>query len=280
MLIAAANPDNILSVISQEILQMMTANESLFTSMGTTIYRAFALISIVWFGIETMLSGRGFQPSKFASLVMLLAFGFAMTTYYSNPIPVIGYSFSHLVTDETHSLSTQIEQATTAQVMTAMGNELSQMQTPSVAAILDLMVDIRYFVILFVLTGAELALVLIISFGFAAQAVCVLLGPVFIPFFIVPQLEFLFWGWFKAFLQFSFYSVVANAYVYVFGSALLNFWNSHNQPLTTEYAAEIFVEVVIIQLLFIFGLIKVPSLVAALFSGSNSGLGFRLQSLS
>lgn len=280
MFLAAANPDNILAVISQDILQMMTANENLFVSLGTTLYRAFALISIVWFGVESMFSHRGFEAAKFANLVMFLAFGFAMTTYYSNPIPGIGYSFSHLITDETHTLSTKIEEATTGQVITAMGTELSQMQTPSVSAILDFLVTVRYFVIMFVLTGAELALVVIISFGFAAQAVCVLLGPVFIPFFIVPKLDFLFWGWFKAFLQFSFYSVVANAYVYVFGSALLNFWNSHNQPLTTEYAAEIFVEVVIIQLLFIFGLIKVPSLVAAIFSGSNGGFGFRVQSLS
>jgi TrbL/VirB6 plasmid conjugal transfer protein len=280
MLAAAANPDNLLSTIAQDILQMMTANESLFTSMGITIYRSFALISVVWFGVETMLSGRGFHPAKFANLIMLLAFGYAMTTYYSNPIPGIGYSFSHLVTEETHSLSSQIEQATTGEIMTAMGTELSQMQTPSVSALLDILVPIRYFVIMFVLTGAELALVVMISFGFAAQAVCVLLGPIFIPFFIVPKLDFLFWGWLKAFLQFSFYSVVANAYVYVFGSALLNFWKAHNQPLTNEYAAEIFVEVVIIQMLFIFGMIKVPSLVAAIFSGSNGGFGFRVPGLS
>ena len=31
-----------------------------------------------------------------------------------------------------------------------------------------------------------------------ASAVCALVGPLFVPFFIVPTLEWLFWGWLKA----------------------------------------------------------------------------------
>jgi type IV secretory pathway VirB6-like protein len=55
----------------------------------------------------------------------------------------------------------------------------------------------------------------IIAYGFIATAVCVLLGPVFIPFFIVPKLEWLFWGWFRCFLQYAFYQVIAAAVVFV-----------------------------------------------------------------
>ena len=38
----------------------------------------------------------------------------------------------------------------------------------------------------------------VIAFGLIASAVCALLGPLFVPFFIVPKLDWLFWGWFKA----------------------------------------------------------------------------------
>jgi hypothetical protein len=36
----------------------------------------------------------------------------------------------------------------------------------------------------------------VIAFGLIASAVCALLGPIFVPFFLVPKLDWLFWGWF------------------------------------------------------------------------------------
>src|SRR5260370_8251574 len=53
------------------------------------------------------------------------------------------------------------------------------------------------------------------AFLVGATAVCILLGPVFIPSFIVPQLDWLFWGWLKAFIQYSFYQVLAAGVLYI-----------------------------------------------------------------
>ena len=44
----------------------------------------------------------------------------------------------------------------------------------------------------------------VVGYGYIATAVCVLVGPFFIPWFIVPKMDWLFWGWFKAFIGFSF----------------------------------------------------------------------------
>jgi len=84
--------------------------------------------------------------------------------------------------------------------------------------------------VLVLIVLAQAAIYAVIAFGYIAQAVAVLLGPVFIPFFIVPQMEWMFWGWLKSFLQYSFYPVVANAYLYVFGNFLLNFFTVHPPP--------------------------------------------------
>src|ERR1700733_10291412 len=70
----------------------------------------------------------------------------------------------------------------------------------------------------------------VIAFGLVSEAVCVLVGPIFIPFFVVPNLEWLFWGWFKAFIQYAFYPVVANAFILVFGEMLINFLDTHPSP--------------------------------------------------
>ena len=73
-----------------------------------------------------------------------------------------------------------------------------------------------------------------IAFGYVAAAIAVLLGPIFIPFFIVPHMEWLFWGWLKAFVQYAFYPVVANAYLFVFGNLLIHFVDSHPPPTTAR----------------------------------------------
>ncbi len=62
----------------------------------------------------------------------------------------------------------------------------------------------------------------VIAYGYVAAAVCVLIGPIFIPWFIVPKMDWLFWGWLKAFIGFSFYQVVASAFIFVFAKVLAN----------------------------------------------------------
>ena len=56
----------------------------------------------------------------------------------------------------------------------------------------------------------------VIAFGLIASAVCALLGPIFVPFFIVPKLDWLFWGWLRSFIQYSFIPVVAIAFLMIF----------------------------------------------------------------
>jgi hypothetical protein len=56
-----------------------------------------------------------------------------------------------------------------------------------------------YVVVTILLAAAQAVAIVVIAYGFIATAVCVLVGPVFIPFFIVPKMEWLFWGWFRCF---------------------------------------------------------------------------------
>ena len=57
----------------------------------------------------------------------------------------------------------------------------------------------HYFLILVAIIPAQMAVFAVIAFGYVAMAVIVLVGPIFIPFFIVPPLappegEWMFWG--------------------------------------------------------------------------------------
>ena len=92
------------------------------------------------------------------------------------------------------------------------------MEQPCGPSMLDITQLVRYYGIVIVLSFAQAAVLAVISFGFVAVGVCALVGPVFIPFFIVPQMEWMFWGWFRTMVQYAFYPVIGNAFVYIYGT--------------------------------------------------------------
>ena len=50
-----------------------------------------------------------------------------------------------------------------------------------------------------------------VIWGYFGLALGLLLGPIFIPWLMVPQLSWLFWGWLKTVVMYSFYAAVAAA---------------------------------------------------------------------
>jgi hypothetical protein len=99
--------------VTAAVLDLLTRDGDLFLSLGTHLFRGLAVIVIVWFGIQTALGsaeGRGSLPvNHLASLLLTMAFGFAMITYYRAPLPGLGLSFTQLLTDQPIFLARQLE---------------------------------------------------------------------------------------------------------------------------------------------------------------------------
>lgn len=251
---------------------LMTSHAALFQALGLHLFRGFAVILLAWFGIKSALASAsghaGFQLDRFASLVLTIAFGYAMITYYANPIPVIGISFYRLITDQGANLAKQIELATIQDVKQRLDSMYLSLESPTM--IFASALEILHFVILVLgISLAEAAAFAVIAFGYIASAIAVLVGPVFIPFFIVPQMEWLFWNWLKALFQYAFYPVIANAYVFVMGSMLNHFVDSHPPPYDSGGMALLFLPLVFLLFAFTYGVLKIPSLVNSIFSGRS-----------
>jgi hypothetical protein len=257
------------------LTQLMTQNASLFETLGQNLFRGFAVIMIAWFGIKSALgsasSGHGpaFHFDQLASLLMTIAFGFGMINYYSQPLPGIGVSFYHLFIDQGLSLSNQLNHALVQDIWDRLTGIYWGMETPGLTIVLNILEVLRYAVTVLCLLLAQAAIFGVIAFGYVAAAVAVLLGPVFIPFFIVPGLEWIFWGWFKSLLQYAFYPVVANAYLFVFGNLLIHFIDSHPPPYDGATIAVLFFPLVLLLIAFTYGILKIPSLVNSLFTGRS-----------
>lgn len=255
------------------LTDLMTTHSALFQTLGLHLFRGFAVILIAWFGVKAALASasgghHAFRFDQFASLLLTISFGYAMIVYYSNPIPGIGTSFYRLITDQGANLARQLNVATVQEVKQRLDTMYISLESPTmlVASVFEIL---HFVILVLAIIVAEAAAYAVIAFGYIAAAITVLVGPIFIPFFIVPQMEWLFWNWLKALLQYSFYPVIANAYVFVMGSLLNHFVDSHPPPYDGGNMALLFLPLVFLLLAFTYGIVHIPSLVNSIFAGKS-----------
>jgi hypothetical protein len=266
-------PTDFLGFIFQAINNLLTQNLGFFDAMGQNLFRSFATILVAWHGIKAALaaaSGRHpFHFDHLASLLLTISFGFAMVNYYSTPIPGVGTSFHNLVTNESEFLANEINQAELQTVVTQVADFESRMDSPGWG---DFLGTAIYVVVTILLAAAQAIAIIVIAYGFIATAVCVLVGPVFIPFFIVPKLEWFFWGWFRCFVQYAFYQVIAAAVVYIIGNLITGALRlPPGGAISTAELLGWFPVLFVTFLAAIYALLKIPALTSHLFSGTSGG---------
>jgi hypothetical protein len=262
-----------LQFLYQAINDLLTQNLGFFDAMGQNLFRMFATILVAWYGIKSALSAASgkytFQFDNFASLLLTISFGFAMVNYYSTPIPGIGSSFHNLITDEAQFLANRINQSELQTIVDRIGEFEARIDSPGVTDFLGIIV---YAVVIILLAAAQAISVVVIAYGFIATAVCVLVGPIFVPFFIVPNFEWLFWGWLRCFLQYAFYEVIAAAVVYIIGNLIIGVLTL--QPVGTISTLQLIGWFPVLFITFvssIYVLLKVPALTNHIFSGTAGG---------
>lgn len=256
------------------LTSLMTTHASMFQAVGLNMFRGFAVILVVWFGIKSALSSasgghHGFQFDQFAELLITIAFGYTMITYYSQPIPGFGVSFYHLIIDEGTNLANQLNNGIVTELYTRLNQLYFDIEQPGLSIAINVLEVIRYAITILAIVAAEAASFVIIAFGYVAAAIAVMLGPVFIPFFIVPKMEWLFWGWLKSLMQYAFYPVVANAYIFVFGQMLIHFVDGVPPGYDSAKVALLFFPLLLMLIAFTYGIVMIPSLVSSLFSGRS-----------
>lgn len=262
-----------LQFIYQAINNLLTQNLGFFDAMGQNLFRMFATILVAWYGVKSALSaasGRHYLHfENFAALILTISFGFGMVNYYSNPIPGIGSSFHNLITDESQFLANRITQQQLQAVVDGVSDFESRLNSPTFG---DFLGTVIYVVVVIILAAAQAIAIVVIAFGFIATAVCVLVGPIFIPFFIVPKLEWLFWGWLKCFIQYAFYQVIAAAVVFVIANLILGVLRlGPPGTVSTSQLIGWFPVLFITFLAAIYALLKIPMLTNHIFSGSSGG---------
>src|SRR5260370_15525061 len=134
---------------------------------------------------------------------------------------------------------------------------------------------IVYFVVQFLLDMLAAIISAILAYGAIAATIIGLLGPIFIPFLVFDKLDWLFWGWLKAYLGFSFYKVVAAATMSVLSHVLTNYYIQLGQSLSDpSMMVQTLPLLVLLVLVNIYILFKIPTMTHSLFTAGTGGDGW------
>jgi hypothetical protein len=95
-----------------------------------------------------------------------------------------------------------------------------------------------------------------------------------VPFFIVPKLEWLFWGWLKSFIQYSFIPVVAIAFLMIFEQFVFRYVTTLPPTITSAEYGVYALQAVAVIATFCVGIMMVPSLTNSIFSGTGGQSAF------
>ena len=241
--------------ISQGCQSLAATAAPSITAMGVHIVLSLATIILVWFGVQEALAsaqgGAGFSMGRFLNLFMLLTFAYVMVNYYDSSIPGLGFSIKGFIDGGTANLVTVIgaDGATTmlSQIHTASSKTGPSMLTSMMSPYYSLV----YFVVQFLLGVLAAVVSAIVAYGAIASTIVGLLGPIFIPFLVFDKLDWLFWGWLKAYLGFSFYKVVAAATMNVLCHVLTNYYiqlgQSVSDPSTIVHALPLLILLVLVN---------------------------------
>src|SRR5919206_4257170 len=257
---------NLIPTIQQAISGLLTTHEPEFLRFGSRLFMALATIVLSWQGIRFMFSGEPLNDKMFdfAKALLVVSFGYGLITFYETPLPGIGVSFSNLITDQAYYFQSVLEARAFDNIYQHFDELSEHFLQPDAWSILA---NLIYWVVLLLIAFAKAVSLAVIAFGLIASAVCALLGPLFVPFFIVPKLDWLFWGWFKAFIQYSFVPVVAIAFLMVFERFVFRYVTTLPPTITQAEYGIYGLQAMAVVITFCTGIVLVPSLTTSIFSG-------------
>ncbi len=261
--------------ITQACDTLTSSSSASIDAMGLRICIALATIMLVWFGVQEALAsaqgGQGFNIAKFFSFFMLITFAYTMVKFYDSSIPGIGYSLKGFINGGAQNLVDLIGTDSASNILSTLRQAESKEGPGLMSTLMSPYNAIIYALIQVLIASLSALISVIIAYGAISCAIVGLLGPIFIPFLVFNKLDFLFWGWLRAFLGFSFYKVVAAAALSIISHLLAHYYAQMSgfvDPATMVRQLPLLIMLVMVNG---FVLLKIPALTSSIFSGHTGG---------
>jgi hypothetical protein len=247
--------------------QLTTENVTIFEPMARTVLYAWMLILFVLFGLRMAFEGVTYW--EVVKLVLKFSIAVGMVNFYSSPIPGAGFSFSSMIASQGTYMASLLQEDMVGEISRRLSLMYWSMEAPGLSAMINMADGSRWGITILLIAGAYTATYCVVLIGYIFGAICLIAGPFFVPFFIIPEMEWLFWGWLRAFLQYSFYPFAASAYTFVFGKLLINFLDHAGTDYSLDKIALMFMPLCAYLATYVWGMLKLPSFVNSLITGKS-----------
>jgi len=244
---------------------MLFANMGLMVQVGLRWFGYLAAMMIVACGIASAWRHYdwGMTADRFRSLAVGIAITYSLLQFYNTPIPSTGLTFPETINETALDFSKAITTQLAENLMSTLELTDASLETPSLTDVNGLF---DYGFLTGILLLAEAAAFGIIVFGHVGQGVALLVGPLFIPWMMIPKLSKIFWGWLTVFLTFAIYPIVAAAVLTMIGNAFTQQFNfAGNQGTLMQVLSLPVVFVICVAL--IYAIFKIPAMSHGLMSG-------------
>jgi hypothetical protein len=271
--------NNLLASLRNTIFSVLTQNGTPFQQLGLNIFRTVAIVMIVIAGARVAFSDHHslHKLRNFAGLVLLV---WIMMTLYTTPSPLLGgMSFSEAIPRTAFGMADLVGTTTQQQMLAKLNDITNGIQDMSEFSLLHARDFMIYLLVTLLIAVLELAMFIVVGFGYLALGAILIIGPILIPFMLVPKLDFLFWSWLKALIKYSFYPVVGNIILLGISQIMLSVLNTSllQQGATAGRIVVSITQIPILAVVFLAGIystFKIPQLVGDIFSGAaNAGSG-------
>lgn len=266
--------DGFFTQATVQTTKMVTSFEPVFLDIGMRLFTGIAVIRLAWEGFK--IAFRTESINRLADLMVLILIVYASLSYYATPIPAVGKSLTKIVTDAGSDLAGVIDSSTEVDIGTSLGKALGDVGGSTWDTVTSGGATmVRYFILEIILSVMQAVIIAIIALGFIVTGIYVLIGPLLLPFTLIPYFDWMAAGWVRGLIQYSFYPVIGNAFVFIYGQIWLHYFASLPSPMDSQAIAANITVIISLALAGIFGLLKVPVVVSHLFSGSSGIGGFR-----
>src|SRR6266567_5523127 len=269
------DPLALLNQFQQQFFQQVAQIGSVLWPYGFSLLSALTIIMTVIAGIRIMNNDHhAFHKLRnFTGVVLLL---WIIMQAYTRPIALLGGdSFSQMVPNYAGGLAAHVDSTTEATLVNTLNSLLDQtIENQGEYTIWNIQPLITTLATMVLVGILELAMFLVIAFGYLALGVVIGIGPILIPFLLVPKLDFLFWGWLKALIKYSFYPVVGKLFLLIICQLMTTLITTLS-PTTAGLVGLSLAQNTLLAMFLvvgIYGIFKIPNLITDIFNGaSNAG---------
>jgi hypothetical protein len=267
-----------ISTVTQSIDALVASGAPVFITAGNQLLTALAIIMLVIYGLKWAAASASGHHGHFdvpgaIHFMALFLIAEAMMRYYDVPLPWTTSSVRTILPDTGRQFAAVIDLTSLNTFNDAISAALAGIEKPG----LDMLMVPIYLGTLGFMACMQGILFAVTILGFIAVGIGGLLGPLFIPWLMVPKLSWLFWNWVTFMLEYSFYRIIASAVIFIWSNVLVNFMGSAvNGDYSLAHFVVLLAPLAMLSIGMLYTVFRITSFVHDLFKGASSagaGLG-------